>query len=991
MKAKRTCLLVLGMHRSGTSALTRVLSLLGAVLPRKLMPPNHANGMGFWESSALVEVNDTLLAAVGSRWDDWRALDTLTLAPEELAALEKRIAAVIRNEVGDASLFVLKDPRICRMLPLYLRALDALGCEVRCLLISRNPLEVAASLMVRDGHSEEHSNRLWLRYNLDAEWASRGLSRFFLTYETLMSEGRSLVERIAEWGAGIGLSTDPSVVAAATDHLEPRMHHWIVEACRLDDPANVDLQLAARTYRSLQALERDPIWGEALECLDSIRFELSGGFDLKGIRSVSLPGIARHSIDGLDAMYDPKPAANSGRIKNSRAALLYALDGARSELKAERVLRLATTAALHKEAQQLRAMITRLRVKPLLQLRDNLRHHVERFLAKWLARVGSARSEQYARYAQKRDPKRGVPPLVENPQAAPSSPPAAPLRVVRPVVLVPFEASIMDKRPAMRIAVVLHLFYVDQAEAFLQRFNSIKEPFSLYVSTDTEDKAAVIKQVFELGPAREMEIRILPNRGRDIGPKLVGFADVYDRFDLVLFLHSKASIHTRDLLDGWRDYLLKALVGSPQIVDSILDAFAGAPELGIVAPPNYPPIRNCIYWRGNFDNARDLGRRMGLNLSTDSALDFPAGSMFWARPAALRPLLQAKLRLEDFPEEAGQCDGTIAHAVERLFFYACELSGLRWIRAAHPDQLVETDQALRISGHGDLEATLSDQMPALILPGIRPSPLPDEDPVARLEGAKQEFRAQCRADLEDFLEGDRRLKFERPVGRPKLSVLLVLFNQAELTLHCLESLQRHAGLPIELIIMDNGSSDATSALLERLDGVTLLHSSENLHFLGGVNRAAKSATGDYLLLLNNDARVLPGTIDAAMARLETSVNVGAVGGPIVLLDGTLQEAGSIVFDSGSCLGYGRGRDPGEAEFRFRRDVDFCSGAFLMLRRSLWEELGGFDEAFAPAYYEETDLCMRIWSSGRRVVYEPDAKIVHFEFGSSQENGDAIRQ
>src|SRR6185436_961374 len=100
------------------------------------------------------------------------------------------------------------------------------------------------------------------------------------------------------------------------------------------------------------------------------------------------------------------------------------------------------------------------------------------------------------------------------------------------------------------------------------------------------------------------------------------------------------------------------------------------------------------------------------------------------------------------------------------------------------------------------------------------------------------------------------------------------------------------------------------------------------------------------------------------------------------MEGTLQEAGSIVWRDGSCFGYGRGDDPLAPEYMFRRDVDYCSGAFLMTPRRVWEQLGGFDEAFKPAYYEEADYCMRLWERGLRVVYEPDAVIVHYEFGSS---------
>ena len=103
---------------------------------------------------------------------------------------------------------------------------------------------------------------------------------------------------------------------------------------------------------------------------------------------------------------------------------------------------------------------------------------------------------------------------------------------------------------------------------------------------------------------------------------------------------------------------------------------------------------------------------------------------------------------------------------------------------------------------------------------------------------------------------------------------------------------------------------------------------------------------------------------------------------IILPDGTLQEAGSIVWNDGTCLGYGRGRSPNDPEFMFRRDVDYCSGAFLLTPTALFRRLGGFDERYAPAYYEETDYCVRLWKEGLRVVFEPEAAILHFEFGSA---------
>lgn len=259
---------------------------------------------------------------------------------------------------------------------------------------------------------------------------------------------------------------------------------------------------------------------------------------------------------------------------------------------------------------------------------------------------------------------------------------------------------------------------------------------------------------------------------------------------------------------------------------------------------------------------------------------------------------------------------------------------------------------------------------------------------ADLTALKDAFRDRCTRDLDAFLAAGDRLSLPAAAA-PRVSILLVLFNQAELTLHCLRSLALAAGPEAEVIIVDNNSTDRTGALLDKLDGARVIRAPENLHFLRGVNCAAQNAHGRYLLLLNNDTRVEPGAIAAAAARLDAEPDLGAVGGPIVMLDGTLQEAGCIIWNNGHTQGYGRGHAPSDWEFQFRRDVDYCSGAFLMVRRDLFERLGGLDTAYAPAYFEETDLCMRIREAGFRVGYEPDARIVHYEYGSATSSDEAI--
>lgn len=235
--------------------------------------------------------------------------------------------------------------------------------------------------------------------------------------------------------------------------------------------------------------------------------------------------------------------------------------------------------------------------------------------------------------------------------------------------------------------------------------------------------------------------------------------------------------------------------------------------------------------------------------------------------------------------------------------------------------------------------------------------------------------------FENFLETGATLDLPHS-SRPLISIVLVLFNRAELTLACLRSIAENHSEDIEVVIVDNASSDQTPHLLERLRGVRIIRNERNLHFLHGANQGAQESQGDYILLLNNDAQLLPGSLQSALRTIRSASDIGAIGGKIILLDGTLQEAGSIVWRDGSCTGYGRDDDPLAPMYNFRRDVDYCSAAFLLTPRNVWERLGGFDRAYEPAYYEETDYCLRLWELGLRVVYEPNAAILHYEFASS---------
>ena len=254
-------------------------------------------------------------------------------------------------------------------------------------------------------------------------------------------------------------------------------------------------------------------------------------------------------------------------------------------------------------------------------------------------------------------------------------------------------------------------------------------------------------------------------------------------------------------------------------------------------------------------------------------------------------------------------------------------------------------------------------------------------PAVSLEIAKVRLREQAEANFLVFAASSNTIRFS-PGNAPWLSIVLVLWGQAELTLACLQALAGEAREGVEIIIVDNASPDATATLLERVQGATILRNQDNKGFLLAANQGAMAATAPFLLFLNNDAVPRPGSLGQARAILDADAGIGAVGGRILLPDGRLQEAGCAVWRNGSCAGYLRGEDAETPEALFRRDVDFCSGVFLLTRTEVFRNLGGFDDAFAPAYYEEVDYCLRLWEHGLRVVYDPWIVVDHYEYGSA---------
>ena len=189
--SRRKAILVLGMHRSGTSAISRVVNLLGATAPKNLMPGTPDNPKGYWESSRIYELHTQFLDSMGSHWHDWRSIDPDQLENSNAQQFKAKLKGIIKAEYANSPLIFIKDPRICRLLPFWLTALKELNIDPLAIVALRNPLEIGLSLHRRYGIALSKSYLLWLRHALEAEYFSRQLPRMFVQYDKMLSNWRA--------------------------------------------------------------------------------------------------------------------------------------------------------------------------------------------------------------------------------------------------------------------------------------------------------------------------------------------------------------------------------------------------------------------------------------------------------------------------------------------------------------------------------------------------------------------------------------------------------------------------------------------------------------------------------------------------------------------------------------------------------------------------------------------------------------------------------
>jgi GT2 family glycosyltransferase/glycosyltransferase involved in cell wall biosynthesis len=386
-----------------------------------------------------------------------------------------------------------------------------------------------------------------------------------------------------------------------------------------------------------------------------------------------------------------------------------------------------------------------------------------------------------------------------------------------------------------------------------------------------------------------------------------------------------------------------------------------------------------------------------LHLCSDAALPILAGCVFEANPGdglpARLPASPAPAAPASVPEaDAVEMRERAASLITRLLEVEQETLALRQ-QAAGPHRQSVTD--LRQDGTFFDPPRTRHSWPFAEYPGRLPSTLDwydhrVDDCVILEARAGEAFRDRFGFShtSPDFTEAVASLNTKAPAlmlcpdtagAAPDVSVIVPIHGQLAWTLNCLDSLLAHRSrYNVEIIVIDDASPDDSGMIVPLVAGIRYHRQLTNAGFIASCNHGARLARGRILVMLNNDTRVVAGWLDTLVESFDLFPQAGLVGSKMLYPDGTLQEAGGIIWRDGSAWNYGRNDDPNRPQYAYAREVDYVSGCSMAVSAALWRQFGGFDPLYAPAYCEDADLCLRLRQRGYQVWFQPQSRVIHYE-------------
>jgi O-antigen biosynthesis protein len=1026
------------MHRSGSSALSRVVNLLGATAPATLLPPGTDNPRGFWESARLVSMHDELLQSAGSYWHDWRPLDPAWFRTPIAAEFKNRLKQAIESEFGDATLLVIKDPRICRMVPFWTELLTELEIEPVALTPLRNPLEVAKSLQTRNGFRLEKSLLLWLRHVLEAERDSRSLRRSFVSYESLLTDWRACLGRAAsqtglEW-SGLSSETEQHVDQFLTRDLHREM---ALEADLLTNP--IATKWINCTHSLLARLVDEPESPSVHHALDQIREEFETACRaFEGLLTAEQE-IADHLRAELDKIAQTKQVETANLHVNLTKALKRTED-----LERELEARSVEAETLHKRIDAQIAATETLQNELAQQscaLETARKETVDARLP--LEAITSSRTWRFA---------------------------VAMRRFRRPVRQVSASATKLLKHyhawraischPGARIISESGMFdgdwyltqYPDVARAGLNpllHFISFgaaegRDPHPLF------DTSWYLKQNPDVAAANmnplEHYLKYGAAEGRAPGPLVHNLPGVTPKRDAYQLWIASRTVGAREraymagvVAEMKHKPVFSVLMPTyksdlrllAKAIDSVRNQVYPYWELCIVDDGSASPELGALLERyAGYDQRVKLhlcAENSGISAATNIAVEMAHGEFValfdhddelaphalfaMAHAANKHPNADMIYSDEDKINEAGHRFGPFFKPDWSPEFmlscmYTCHLGVYRRslveaVGGFRPefDFAQDYDLALRVSARAREIVHVPDILYHWRVTSRSTAGGADAKPTAEL-AARRAVQAALDVEgltgrvIESAYRGMHRIDLDLP-GEPLVSIVIPSagrrISQGKESWYLLDLLRSISAKStyknIEIVLVHNGDLEQKLSNELRAFSIKYVHyAATQFNIAEKMNLGVESASGTYIILLNDDMTVIsPGWIEKMLMWFSKPGVVG-VGAKLLFPDDTVQHAGVLLLGQGpSHVYYGATKDyPGlVGSACLVRNYAAVTGACLMTRRRDYVEVGGFDPSFR-INYNDIDFCMRLGERGR-IVYTPYALLYHYESVSKDQS------
>ncbi|OWT74959.1 MULTISPECIES: glycoside hydrolase family 99-like domain-containing protein [unclassified Achromobacter] len=699
---------VLGMHRSGTSALTRGLQVFGVDLGENLMPSVMGiNDKGFWEDNDIVMLNEEILASLGSSWHSLAPISPATLPQLIAAGFVDRAVTMLAGKLGHAEYFGMKDPRLGKLQFFWNAVFERCDVRVRYVISLRHPQSVRDSLVKRNGFAPVKCYYLWAEHVVGALTDPQVCRspRVLVDYDVLLAHPEAELAHVANV---LGLPVDEAALADyAREFLDKNLRHAAHDPSALADDVDcptfiselyVQLLRVARRESELddttvvqaiancqaRLLERESLLRLAADEESNHRHLTQEATQLQSQIAEQAAVIAERD-EQLEELHTVRQKSRD------RAQEIQQLKGDLKRRDAELSLLRSTLeeredslAAVSKALDDTRNSTSWRFTAPLRSATSSLRKASTgtRIVREAIGRQGGVLAAVRKTGTILRD--EGLAGIQGRARAAARGlgKPVGEVIVgqgrqrsavgYRPYYLSPFyEVTDADLRDAPSMGIHLHLYHEDLLDQMLDHLRNIPYDFDLYVSTrETADQQSLATEIEgKLPKARKVVVERVPNRGRDIAPFIVNFGERLKQYEIVAHLHTKKSPHA-ELLSNWLREILCMLYGSPngesRTVVQIVNLLKSGAK--VVYPEGSLSISvDPTGWADNYVLAGRLLRRYTqYHIEDFPSIEFPQGMMFWARGECLGDFLSLPLTLEDFPEEPILPDGTIAHALERI-------------------------------------------------------------------------------------------------------------------------------------------------------------------------------------------------------------------------------------------------------------------------------------------------------------------------------------